>query len=176
MIKEKIIFWPLVAVFIGVLLFGFFSQGKKKEATQELLQEIELATKKSRAKKKAQLKDKWDFGIIKEQDAADGYKALLKRSPFFRVRGESIVVVEPIAVKEEKKEPVLKYKGRVVMGEKIMVVIEDQGTGKSYFAEAGGKVGDFEVLRISEKEVALQKKGGEEIILKAKKEKPGARE
>jgi len=172
MIKEKIIFWPLVAVFIGVLIFGFFSQDKKKEATQELLQDIELATKKSRAKKKAQLKDMWDFDIIKTQDVAGDYEALLERSPFFRVRHEPLVVVEPLPVKAEKKELILKYKGRVVMGEKVMVVIEDQGTGKSHFVEVGDKVGDFEVLRISEKEVALQKKGGEEIVLKAKKEQP----
>lgn len=173
MIKEKIIFWPLVAVFIGVLIFGFLSQGKKKEATQELMQEIELATKKSRAKKKAQLKDMWDFDIIKTQDAASTYEALLERSPFFRVRHEPLVkVVEPLPVKEEKKEPILKYKGKVVMGEKIMVVIEDQGIGKSHFVEAGDKVGDFKVLRIGEKEVALQKQGGEEIILKAKKQEP----
>ena len=46
MIKEKMIFWPLLAVFIGVLIFGFASQGEKREAKDELLQDIELAAKK----------------------------------------------------------------------------------------------------------------------------------
>ena len=32
MIKEKAVFWPLAAIFIGMLIFGFLSQGKKKEA------------------------------------------------------------------------------------------------------------------------------------------------
>lgn len=169
MIKEKIIFWPLLAIFIGILIFGFLSQGKKKEATKDLLQDIELATKKNKSKTKTQ-KDKWDFAAIKAADTKDGYSFLLKRSPFFRLSDESKVKKpEPIPVKEEPRKAVLKYKGRVMMGEKVMVVIEDEGTGKSFFVREGDMVGDFKVLRIDEKEVALKKKGGEEVVLSAVK-------
>ncbi|MBU1006538.1 MAG: hypothetical protein KKH08_02960, partial [Candidatus Omnitrophica bacterium] len=50
-------------------------------------------------------------------------------------------------------------------GQKVMVVIEDVGTGKSFFAQEGDMAGDFLVLRIDDKEVTLKKKGGEEIVL-----------
>lgn len=172
MIKEKIIFWPLLVVFIGVLIFGFTSQGKKKEAKDELLQDIELATKKSMAKKKA-LKDRWNFDKIKTEDTLDVYGLLLERSPFFRVRSkEKVKKVEVIPLKEEPKEPLFKYKGRVTMGSTVKVIIEDHGTGKSFFVQEGDMIGDFLVLRVDEKEVALKKKGGEEIVLSAvKKEK-----
>ena len=56
------------------------------------------------------------------------------------------------------------------MGSKIMVVIEDQGTGKSLFLEEGDSIGDFKVVDIEEKEVVLKQEGGKEIILKSVKE------
>ena len=172
-IKEKIVFLLLLVVSVVILIFGFGSQGKKKEATRELMEDIELVTKKSKAKKKAELKDRWDFSAIKGLDNLTAYSALLKRSPFFKVmpKGE-VKKAEPIPVKVEKKEPIFKYKGKVSLGSKVMVVIEDQGTGKSFFAKEGDMIGDFLVSSIDEKEVVLKKRGGEELVLSAaKKEK-----
>ena len=101
-VKEKLVFWPLAAVFIGMLVFGFVSQGKKEGATKDLLKEIEVATKKSRAKKKAK-KDKLDVKMLKTEDNLDMYELLLKRSPFFRVRDVSeIKKVEVIPLKKEE--------------------------------------------------------------------------
>ena len=172
-IKEKIIFLLLLVVSIVILIFGFGSQGKKKEATRELMKDIQLATKKSKAKKKAELKDRWDFSAIKTFDKLTVYNALLKRSPFYKImpKGEA-KKVEPIPVKIEPKKPIFKYKGKVSMGSKVMVVIEDQGTGKSFFAKKGDMIGDFLVSSIDDKEVVLKKRGGEELVLSAaKKEK-----
>jgi len=107
---------------------------------------------------------------------ADAYSLLLKRSPFFRIRSEEKVKkVEVISIKEKPKEPLFRYKGRVTMGSTVKVIIEDHGTGKSFFVQEGDRVGDFLVLRVDDKEVALKKKGGEEIVLSAvKKEKKEA--
>ncbi|MBU1062446.1 MAG: hypothetical protein KJ952_07010 [Candidatus Omnitrophica bacterium] len=169
MIKEKIVFWSLLAVFISIVIFGFVSQGKKKEAKDALLQDIEIATKKSRAQKKM-IKDSMDFDGIKAVDTIDGYRHLLKRSPFFRPRSETEVKkVEVVPLKVEPKKPLFKYKGRVMMGSKVMVIIEDQGTGKSLFLQEGEAIGDFVVSRIGEKDVSLKKKNGEEIVLRAVK-------
>lgn len=169
MTREKIIFWPLVAVFSGILIFGLTSQGNKKVAVEGLMQDIELATKKSKAKIKED-RDRLDFTKIKAMDDIGDYKLLLKRSPFFRVKSEEKVKkVEPIPVKELPKKAVLKYKGRVMIGSKVMVIIEDQGTGKSSFAQEGDMIGDFLVFSIDETQVVLKKKGGEEVILNAMK-------
>lgn len=172
MLKEKMIFWPLLSVVAGILIFSFFIQGKPDQTKNLLLQDIELAVKKMKTGKKAL--DKQDFDSIKAVDALDGYKLLLKRSPFFRVASEvrPEEKVELIPVKEEPKKAALKYKGKVILESKVMVIIEDGGTGKSFFVQEGDMVGDFLVLRIEEKEVALKKKGGEEMVLKlTKKEK-----
>ncbi|MDP6685814.1 MAG: hypothetical protein QGI05_02555, partial [Candidatus Omnitrophota bacterium] len=72
MVKEKIIFIALVPMFIGVVIFGFVSQGFREEAARELLEEIDLATRKSRAKVNA-AKDRWDFDRVKGVDTIDGY-------------------------------------------------------------------------------------------------------
>ncbi len=171
-VKEKLIFWTLLIIFIGILGFGFFSQGNRKQATKGLLQDIELAAKKSIAKNKPALSGRRAFDRIMAMDTMNGYKTLLKRSPFFRPGSKpKAMPVEPVVIEEGPKEPILKYKGKVVMGSKIMVVIEDQGTGKSYFVKEGDMVGDFVVLRLDEDEVALKKKGGEEIVLTAAKKK-----
>lgn len=149
------------------MIFGLTSQGNKKAAVEELMQDIELATKKSKAKIKEE-KDKWDFVKIMAADEIDSYKPLIKRSPFFRVRDEEKVKkAEPVQIKEPPKKAVLKYKGRVMMGSKVTVVIEDQGTGKSFFVQEGDVVGDFLVSKIDEKRVVMKKKGGEELILNA---------
>ena len=174
MLKEKIIFLPLVAVFIVIVFFGFASQGKKKEATEDLLKEIEIATKNSRAQKKAAV-DKWNFDNIILEDKIETYKSLTKRSPFFRFAEDkpNVKKDEPIVVeKKEPKKAILKYKGKVMMGSKVMVVIEDQGTGKSFFVQEGDMVGDFLVVRIDEKEVELKKKGGEQLVLSVVKKRP----
>lgn len=168
-VKEKVIFWPLVTAFTAILIFGFTSQGNKKIAVEGLMDDIELATKKSKAKIKEDI-DKWGFAKVKASDEASGYKLLLQRSPFYRVRSEEkIGKVEPIPVKEPPKKSIVKYKGRVIMGSKVMVIIEDEGTGKSFFVEEGDMVGDFLVLNIDEKRVVLKKKSGEEVILNAVK-------
>jgi len=169
MLKEKMVFWPLLGVFIAILIFGLTSQGKREEATEELLQDIELMTKRSMAKKKA-TKRSWDLDGMKAVDVLDSYNVLLERSPFFRVVSqEEIKEIKTIPLKEEPKDPVFKYKGRVMMGSEVMVIVEDQGTGKSSFVKEGDMVGDFLVLRIDEKEVVLKKSGGEEVVLSAVK-------
>ncbi len=175
MLKEKMVFWPLFAIFIGILIFGLASQGKKKDATEELLKDMEHATKKTLAKKK-QDKEKWNFDEAKARDVLDSYRLLLKRSPFFKVMPEAKVKekVEVIPIKEEPEKPLFKYKGRVMMGSEVMVIIEDLGTGKSSFVKEGDMIGDFLVLRIGDKEVTLKKKGGEEIILSVIKKKKEA--
>ena len=127
--------------------------------------------KKSMARKKA-AKDKWDFDKVKAGDTMDDYSLFLKRSPFFRVRSEvKTKKVEAIPVKEEPKKPLFKYKGRLTMGSTVKIIIEDQGTGKSFFVQEGDMVGDFLVSRIDEREIALKKRGEGEIVLNvAKKE------
>jgi hypothetical protein len=173
MIREKMIFWPLAAVFTGILILGFTSQGNKKSAVEELMRDIELATKKSKARIKEDM-NKLDFAKIKGIDDIGDYKLLLKRSPFFRVRPEEKAKkTEPIPVKEPPKKAILKYKGKVVMGSKVMVIIEDQGTGKSSFAQEGDMIGDFLVSGIDEARVVLKKKDGEEVILNVVKKEDG---
>jgi hypothetical protein len=57
-----------------------------------------------------------------------------------------------------------------MMGSKVMVIIEDQGTGKSSFVREGDMIGDFLVSGIDEDRVVLKKKDGEEVILNVVKE------
>jgi len=174
--EEKLIFWLLLVIFIGVLIFGFLSQENKKRSGMEFFQEIELASKKNRVHFKVE-KSKWDIATLIKEETLESYKGLLKRSPFFKIGSDTKVKkVEPIVIKEEPKEPLLKYKGRVTMESKVLVIIEDEGTGKSHFVQVGDMVGDFLVQEIDETKVVLKKKGGEEIILSAIKKEDISKE
>ena len=174
LIKEKIIFLALLVILIGSLAFGFYSQGNKKEATKEFLQEMEALTEKAKIKKRLS-KDAWDLEKVKVKELQEDYEALIKRSIFFREAQEAKVKNVEVAIplkEEEPKKPVFIYKGKMMVGTKVMVIIEDQGTGKSFSVQEGDMVGDFSVLSIDEKEVRLKKSDGEEIALSTiKKEK-----
>lgn len=164
-IKEKVIFGLLLTVFVVILIIGFILQGKKQETKGLLLEDIKLAAEKVIDKKKA-AEDSWDLDSIRSADSIAEYKTLLKRDIFFRVASEPKTrKVEAIPLKEEPKKILFRYKGKVMIGTQVMVIIEDEGTGKSFFVKAGDMVGDFRVVRVDEKEVVLKKQGGEEIIL-----------
>jgi hypothetical protein len=171
-IKEKTVFFSLIIALIGIAAFGFASGDKRREAGEELIEDIKAATEKTRAGKKIS-KDSWDVDKLKSEDTLDGYKLLLARSPFFRQGSDkNVKQAEIIPVKKELPKPKFKYKGKVKMGTKVMVIIGDEATGKSFFAAEGDYVGDFLVSEVNEKEVKLRKTGGEEIVLNAlKKEK-----
>jgi len=172
-IKEKIIFWLLSPVLIVILMLGFYSKEKKKESADEFLKEMEAVTEKARLKKKQSRELKLDIDAVKKQAATDDYAGLLERSIFFRPESEvkNVIKEEVIAVKEEKpKKPVFIYKGRMMVGTAVIVIIEDQNTGKSFSVKEGDMVGNFLVTSIDDKEVRLKKKDGEEIMLSTVKE------
>ncbi|MDP2920825.1 MAG: hypothetical protein Q8O12_00450 [Candidatus Omnitrophota bacterium] len=171
-IKEKAIFLILLPALAAVIAFGLNSQEKKRQSADESLRDIESVTEKAKAKKKA-IKNDWDIEGLKKQDTLDAYSVLMERSIFFRTvseikQGER---EEVISLKEEEPpKPVFVYKGRMALGSKIIVIIEDQNTGKSYSVKEGDAAGDFTVTAIDEKEIRLKKKDGEEIAITTVKE------
>ena len=72
--------------------------------------------------------------------------------------------------KEEPAKPMFVYKGRMMLGARVIVIIEDQNTGKSFSVKEGDMAGDYTVLSIGEKEIRLKKKDGEEITIATLKE------
>ena len=164
-IKEKLFFWVLLAVFIAILIIGFISQGKRKERENLLLEDIEIAAEKAIGKKKA-FEDTLDLDSIRSVDSMAGYKTLLKRDLFFRVGSElKTKKTEAIPVREEPRKLLFRYKGKVMIGTQVMVIIEDEGTGKSFFVKVGDTIASFAVMRVDDKEVVLKNKDGEEIVL-----------
>ena len=171
-IREKLIFWFLLSALVATIVIGTNVQDKKKASTDEFLKDIESVTAKAKAKKKVS-KDSWDIEALKKQDKSENYSSLIERSIFFRPvseiktenKGEVITLKE-----EEPPKPVFVYKGRMMVGPKVIVIIQDQNTGKSFSVKEGDTAGDFTVLSIDEKEVRLKKKNGEEIGISTIKE------
>lgn len=181
LMKEKIIFWPLFGILICIFIIGFYLQGNRKAATDEFLKDIETATEKARLKKKKATKDTLDFSKLKTSEVIEGDASLIQRGlflkPFSEERAKKTEEVISLPKQEEVKKPIFVYKGRMMVGTKVMVIIEDQGTGKSFSVREGDMAGDFLVLGIDEKEVRLKNKEGEELILStAKKEKENKEE
>lgn len=178
-IKEKLIFWVLLVIFAGGVVFGFYALSAKKEATQEFLDDIEKAAQEAKAKSKVQ-KGIVDMSMIEKKDDLADYSSLIERSIFNKAGavkedaagGEEVI---SLPVEEEKPQPKFVYKGKMSIGNKDMAIIEDKTTGKSYSVKEGDLVADCVVASIGGKEVVLKKKDGEEIIISTLK-KEGAEE
>jgi hypothetical protein len=171
-IREKIIFWLLLPVLTVIIIIGFNVQDKKKKSSDEFLQDIETVTEKAKAKKKITA-DNWDLEGLKKQDTPEDYSSLAERAIFSKPVSEiKADKKEDTAVikEEEPKQAVFVYKGRMTLGDKIIVIIEDVNTGKSFSVKEGDSTDDFTVLSISEKEVKIKKKSGEEIAIPTIKE------
>jgi len=170
-IKEKIIFLALLPVLIATLVIGAKTQEAKKKSTGEFLKDIESVTEKAKAKKKV-ARDNWDIDGLKKQETMEDYSALAERDIFSRpvseVREETKRDLIPL--KEEPKKPLFVYKGRMTLGARIIVIIEDQSTGKSFSVKEGDSAGEFVVVSIGDKEILLRKNSGEEIVISTVKE------
>lgn len=171
-IREKIIFWFLLSVLAVTIFIGINVQEKKKQSSDEFLKDIASVTEKAKAKKKA-AKDKWDIEGLNRKESLEDYSTLMERNIFFKpvseVKDENKADIIPLK-EEEPKKPVFVYKGRMMLGAKVIVIIEDQNTGKSFSVKEGDAAGDFTVLSIDEKEIRLKKKDGEEIAISTVKE------
>jgi hypothetical protein len=166
-IREKLIFWILLPVLAAIVAIGINVQEKKKQSSNEFLRDIESVTEKAKAKKKIAM-DNLDLDGLKKQSAAEDYSFLIERGIFFRPvsevkneKKEDIVILK----KEEPKKPMFVYKGRMNLGGRVIVIIEDDNTGKSFSVKEGDTTDDFTVLSIGEKEILLKKKDGEEIAV-----------
>ena len=171
-IKEKLIFFILAPILAAVILIGFNLQEKKKESAGDFLKDIEAVTEKAKAKNKP-AKDNWDIDDLKKQGTAEDYTALAERNIFFRpaseVKTENKEDIVPLK-EEAPPKPVFVYKGRMMLGAKIIVIIQDQNTGKSFSVKEGDLAGDYTVMSIDDKEVRLKKKDEEEIAISTAKE------
>mgnify|MGYP001592037145 CR=1 FL=1 len=171
-IKDKIIFLALLPVLIGTLVIGMKTQEAKKKSTGDFLKDIESVTEKAKAKKKT-VKDSWDIDGLKKQETMEDYPALEERDIFSRPvsevkegpKGDIIPLRE-----EEPKKPLFVYKGRMTLGARVIVIIEDQNTGKSFSVKEGDSAGEFAVVSIGGKEILLRKNSGEEIVISTVKE------
>lgn len=169
MLKEKMIFWPLMVILVLVMGVGFYAHSKKKNSLTEFLDDIEQVTQKAKAKKKIASFSVDMDSAVRSPSTIDDYGPLLKRNIFFRAdsgdRPKKIEGVIELPEEEAPKKAILSYKGRIMLGAKVMVIIEDQATGKSFSVKEGDNVGEFTVTLIGEKEVTLKKKDGEELVL-----------
>jgi|GEM_PF-1528552 len=171
-VKEKIIFWIMLPALIAAVAIGINAQEKKRQSSDDFLKDIEAVTEKAKAKKKA-ARDSWDIEALKKQDIIEDYAALAERDIFFRpvseAKNESGPEIIPLK-EEEPKKPMFLYKGRMMLGAMVIVIIEDQNTGKSYSVKEGDTAGGCVVLSIGDKEIRLKKEDGEEIVISTIKE------
>ena len=177
---EKFIFWLLLPVLFAAVIIGANIQEKKRQSSDEFLKDIESVTEKAKAKKKIAA-DSHDIEGLKKQETSVDYASLMEKGiflkPFSEVKDEEKTGVVIPLKEEEPEKPVFVYKGRMTLGGNIIVIIEDENTGKSFSVKEGDATDSFTVLGIGEKEIRLKKKDGEEIaismIKEQKKEKVG---
>lgn len=174
-IREKLISLLLLPVLAAIIIIGINVQEKKKLASDEFLKDIESVTEKAKAKKKIAA-DNWDMDSLKKHQTSEDYSFLIERGIFSKPVSETPDEKKEVIIslkEEEPKKPVFVYKGRMALGDRIIVIIEDKNTGKSFSVKEGDTTDNFTVLSIGEKEIRLKKKDGEEIAVSTVKEAEG---
>lgn len=163
--REKYIFFTLCTIAL-VLLIGA-SVGKKTEneiGPKE--RALDKKTKRLSAKKIA-LPEKIDIEKVQDLIAFSSYEGMLKRSPFSKVK---LKQPKPTQAKRavlpvEESTPEFLYKGKIVAGNRLVVIIEETRTGRVSMVSKGDTVDGYKVLDILDTEVILSKKGEENIVL-----------
>jgi len=171
-IRGKLISGLLLLLLIATIVIGINAQEKKKKTSDEFLKDIESMAETAKAKKKITA-DSWDMEGLKKLETPEDNSFLAERGIFSKPvsevkdeKKEGIVFLK----EEEPKKPKFVYKGRMTLGDRIIVIIEDENMGKSFSVKEGDSAGDFTVLSIDKKEIRLRKKDGEEIAVSMVKE------
>ena len=164
-VKEKLIFLALLSILILVGVFWVLSPPRKVVVQQEVV----LPEGPSRHPEVEMVK--LDIAKLETIKPLADYKSILTRSPFFKFvppPPEVAPGMEMEGVPVPKKREQFVYKGRVVIGEDVKVIIEEVESGEVYFVGKGDKVSDYMLSEVSEKEVVLRASDGREIKLKLK--------
>lgn len=166
-VKEKLVFWTLLGILILVGVFWVVSPPRKVVVQQEVV----LPEGPSRHPEVEMVK--LDIAKLETIRPLADYKSILTRSLFFKfvppppeVAPGMEMEVEGVPVPKKREQFV--YKGKVVIGEDVKVIIEEVESGEVYFVGKGDKVSDYKLFEVSEKEIVLLASDGREIKLRLK--------
>lgn len=164
--KEKYIFFILLIVALGLLMSTKIGRVTKGTVSSE---ELAIESKLKRAaKRQLTAPEKIDIERIQNLVGFTSYEALVKRSPFFKAQPKQTKVaerkVEVLPV--EEKTPKFLYKGKIVAGNRLVVIIEQPRSGEVFMVSKGESLDGYKVLDIADTEVILSKTGEENIVLK----------
>lgn len=164
--KEKYIFFTLLLIALLVLIGSGAGKKTKGEISAE---EKALERKLERAaQEKFVLSQKINIDRVQNLVAFSHYERMLKRSPFFKVQPKQARAARAKAplVPVEEQTPQFVYKGKIVVGNRLVVIIEQTRSGETLMASKGERIDGYILLDITDTEVILSKKGEENIVLK----------
>jgi len=164
--KEKYIFFTLLIVALVMLIGSGIGKGAKAEiGAQEKALEKRL---KQVGQRQLTLPEKIDLDKLQNLIAFSYYEGMWKRSPFLKVQPKraQAAKAESVLLPVEEKTPVFVYKGKIVTGKRLVVIIEQTRLGETFMVSTGENIDGYKVLDITDTEVILSKKGTEDIILK----------
>ncbi len=163
--KEKYIFFTLLIVAAGMLLSSAAGRKSKGEISAE---ERVLENKLRQAQKRQfALPPEINIDRIQNLVAFSYYEGMLRRSPFFQAQpreGTAGAASSAVALLEETA-PKFIYKGKMVLGERLVVLIEQTRLDEVVMVSQGDNIAGYKVLDITDTEVILSKEGEEDIVL-----------
>ena len=164
--KEKYIFFTLLVIALGLLIGGRMNKGERlKISAKEQALEKRL---KQAAQRKLLLPQEIDINKVQDLVAFSHYEGMLKRSPFFKVQRKQAKAsnLKAAVLSVEDSTPVFLYKGKILSGKGMVVIIEQTRTGETLMVAKGENIDGYKVLDITDTGVILSKKGEENIVLK----------
>jgi len=165
-VREKYIFFTLLIIAVVLLIGASLGKEGKSEISPK---ERALGKKlKQAAKKEIVLPERIDIDKVQDLVAFSIYEGMLKRSPFFKVvpKQAKPTQAKPEVVPVENSTPRFLYKGKISVGGRLVVIIEQTRSGETFMVSKGESLDGYKVLDIMDTEVILSKKGEENVVIK----------
>ncbi|MBN1794613.1 MAG: hypothetical protein JW844_06580 [Candidatus Omnitrophica bacterium] len=163
--KEKLIFWVLVPLLIGVIMYKIYEFKDAGDISPQLMKEQETI----KQMKRTQLPKAPELDLAAAQGVRPftDYAHLIQEGPFFPVvvEGEKPAMKEIIKVELLPRKTVFIYRGISVVKGREVVALESADEGEVFFVGVGDEINQYTVTDITDMEVIITD-GEEDISIK----------
>lgn len=160
-LREKLLAAALLLVLVATLVVT------RRQQTRDAHRNLDVLPRAPQARELARAFPVPALSMEALQAAEDfaSYAPLLEHDPFVRVQTPATESAAP-APSEAPVESQLTFRGRVMLHQRQMAVIEVESSHETFFVGVGQEVEGFQVIDIAEERVVLSKPPDQQVTLR----------
>lgn len=158
-IKEKIAFWGLFVLFVSIFSIGLLNYYSRHIDTDEWFAITGRDRAREGLKELIPPSGPGLDSILREIPESE-YAALLERNIFFRYVSQAKKEGEATQKetgRREEKEVAFLFKGKMVVNNRVVVILEESASKKTHLVGKGDVIGGYRVIDVKDDEVVISK-------------------